>query len=106
MKIYINTDFKCHTTNYDGTLREFDVKFFNGKCQTFIDGYRFIPDGEVWKRGDGVIFTGEMIAPWKDFSELDMAQREYEEQQLNMLYEYINKETELNTSYEDGINSI
>jgi hypothetical protein len=33
-------------------------------------------------REDGVVFSSEMIAPWKPYSELDEAQREYERQQL------------------------
>lgn len=80
MKIYIDSEFKCHTTNPDGTFREVETDFFNGKCQTFIESYRFIPSGERWTRSDGVVFQGEMIAPWKDYDELDSAQRTYERQ--------------------------
>lgn len=78
MKIYIDSDFKCHVTNPDGVFREVEVDVFDGKCQTFIEGYRYIPFGESWTRSDGVVFHGEMIAPWKPYSELDSAQREYE----------------------------
>lgn len=80
MKIYIDSEFKCHTTNTDGTFREVETDFFNGKCQIFIEGYRFVPSGECWTRADGEVFTGEMIAPWKDYAELDAAQRNYEQQ--------------------------
>ena len=82
MKIYIDSEFKCHTTNPDGTLREIETDFFNGKCQTFIEGYRFVPSGESWTRSDGEVFTGEMISPWKDYDELDAAQRAYEHEQM------------------------
>jgi hypothetical protein len=82
MKIYLDPDFKCHDTNPDGTFREVETDFFNGKCQTFIEGYRFIPSGESWTRSDGQVFNGEMIAPWKDYSALDAAQREYERKLL------------------------
>lgn len=78
MKIYIDSDYKCHTVNQDGTFREIETDFFNGKCDTFIAGYRFVPTGERWERSDGAVFTGEMIAPWKSYVELDAAQREYE----------------------------
>ena len=81
MKIYIDSDYKCHTTAADG-LREFDVPAFDGKCDTFIEGYRFVPAGESWTRSDGKVFAGEMIAPWKDYAELDAVQREYEREQL------------------------
>ena len=79
--IYIDSDFRCHTTD-DGTLRSVETDFFDQKCDTIIEGYRFVPSGESWTRSDGVVFQGEMIAPWKDYAELDNAQREYEKQLL------------------------
>lgn len=82
MKIHIDSEFKCHTTNPDGTFREVETDFFNDKCEAFIMGYRFVPGGESWTRSDGQVFTGEMIAPWKPYDELDAAQREYEREQL------------------------
>lgn len=81
MKVYIDNECKCHAAAADG-LREFNVSFFDDKCDTFIEGYRYIPQGESWTREDGEVFQGEMIAPWKDFAELDAAQREYEREQL------------------------
>ena len=81
MTIYIDTDFKCHITD-DGTMTAVDTDAFDGKCTAYIEGYRFVPSGETWMREDGVEFSGEMIAPWKDYNELDAAQREYERQQL------------------------
>lgn len=65
------------------TLVETD--FFDGKCATFVEGYLFIPAGASWTRADGVVFHGEMIAPWKPYDELDIAQRAYEEEQLKAL---------------------
>lgn len=88
MKIYIDSDFKCHISNPDGEFREVILSdnardFFNNKCTTFIEGYRLKPDGETWVREDGKVFSGgEMITPWKDYNELDAAQREYERQML------------------------
>ena len=81
MKIYIDNDFKCHISN-DGTMREFDIPFFNGKCSEFIEGHRYVPAGESWEREDGEPFTGEMIAPWKDDMELLAAQTFYELEQM------------------------
>ena len=103
MKIYIDNECKCHTTNPDGAFREFDISHFDGKCQTYIEGHRYCPEGESYTRDDGEVFPGECIVPWKDYDELDSAQREYEKQQL---IEYQNKENSLNTSYQEGINSI
>ena len=81
MTIYIDTDFKCHTET-DGTMTAVQTDFFDGKCQEYIEGFRFVPSGENWTREDGVVFRGEMVAPWKPYSELDAAQREYEQEQL------------------------
>ena len=79
--IYIDSEFKCHITN-DGTMTAVETNFFDDKCTAFIEGYRYVPSGESWTREDGEVFTGEMIAPWKEYSELDDAQREYERQKL------------------------
>lgn len=76
--IYIDSKFKCYTTD-DGTRRAVETDFFDGKCTAFIEGYRFVPEGESWTREDGKVFHGEMIAPWKDYSLLETAQSLYEE---------------------------
>lgn len=75
--IYIDTDYKCHTTPGTG-LTAVETTVFDGKCTAYIEGYRFVPDGSTWVRSDGVIFRGEMMAPWKPWEELDAAQRMYE----------------------------
>ena len=82
MKVYIDSEYRCHTTNPDGTYTALETDFFDGKCAAYIEGYRFVPAGETWTRPDGVVFRGEMIAPWKDWRELDKAQRDYEREQL------------------------
>ena len=79
MKVYIDSEYCCHTTNPEGTFREVETGFFEGKCVALIEGYRYVPQGESWTRSDGQVFTGEMIAPWKDYAQLDAAQREYEQ---------------------------
>lgn len=81
MTIYIDNDYKCHVAD-DGTMTAVDTDAFDGKCDAYIEGYRFVPAGETWTREDGAEFSGEMIAPWCDWNELDEAQREYERQQL------------------------
>lgn len=82
--IYIDSDFKCHVSD-DGTMIAVETDAFDGKCGTYVEGYRFIPAGQTWTRADGVIFAGEMIAPWKPWAELDAAQREYEREQYQAL---------------------
>lgn len=68
--IYIDSEFKCHVTN-DGTMTEITTDFFNGKCDAFIEGYRFIPADQSWVNAEGFSFSGEMISPWKPYDELD-----------------------------------
>lgn len=78
MKIYLDGDHKCHTST-DGTMREVETSFFDGKCKTFIEGYRYVPAGEVWTREDGMEFPGEMISPWREYALLSEFQTQYEE---------------------------
>ena len=79
--IYIDSDFKCHITD-DGTRRAVETDFFDDKCDAFIEGYRFVPLGETWTRSDDEVFEGEMVSTWKDYAELDAAQRAYEHERL------------------------
>lgn len=87
-EIYIDSEFKCYTENPDGMYREVFLSdnaraFFSNKCTAFIEGYRLKPEGEMWVREDGKVFSGgEMISPWKPYDELDAAQREYERKKL------------------------
>ena len=85
MTIYIDNDFKCHVSNPEGTYTAVETSAFDGKCAAYIEGYRFVPAGETWTRPDGVVFRGEMVAPWMDWRELDEAQRDYEREQLEAM---------------------
>lgn len=80
MTIYIDKDYKCHTSPADG-LTAIETDAFNGKCKQYIEGYRFVPAGQTWTREDGEVFHGEMIAPWRDSSILDELQALYDEEQ-------------------------
>lgn len=81
-KIYIDDQFICHTVN-DGAMTAVDTDFFDGKCNKFVEGHRYIPSGSVWIRQDGAVFQGEMISPWKDYSILAAYQEQYEAMALN-----------------------
>lgn len=98
MIIYVDSDFKCHLTN-DGTFTQAETDAFDNKCHVYIEGYRFVPSGKTWMREDGVEFTGEMIAPWKPWDELDKAQREYEREQYAAV-------TAQNAEYEAALSEI
>jgi hypothetical protein len=78
MKFYIDSEFKCHVEN-DGIMREIEDVCFDGKCATYIEGFRYVPDGETWTRADGKTFHGLMVTPWKDYALLTTAQSLYEE---------------------------
>lgn len=102
MRIYIDSDFKCHVTD-DGTYSTVETEAFDGKCDSYIEGYRFVPSGESWTRDDGTVFQGEMIAPWKPWNELDAAQRAYERE---LLRQYEQAIAELDSAYTEGVNSV
>lgn len=105
MIVYIDDEYKCHVSNPDNTYRACGLEFADGKCDTFIEGYRYVPMGETWTRSDGAVFHGEMIAPWKPYSELDAAQREYEKQLLKELQENSIPVADLEAAYQEGVNS-
>ena len=66
MTIYIDSDYKCHSSSGDG-MTAVETDFFDGKCRQYIEGYRFVPPGESWVREDEEVFTGEMVAPWRPY---------------------------------------
>ena len=80
MTIYIDNEYKCHTSPADG-LTAIETDAFDGMCSQYIEGYRFVPAGESWTREDGQVFHGEMIAPWRDYAILEEFQSIYEEEQ-------------------------
>ena len=90
--IYLDSDFKCHISG-DDTMTAVETAAFDGKCDAYIEGYRFVPSGKTWVREDGVEFSGEMVAPWKPWQVLEEAQREYE-RQLILEYEAALQEIE------------
>ena len=68
--IYIDSDFRCHISD-DGTMHAVETDFFDSKCDAYIEGYCC----EVRE-------NGTVLYPWKPYSELDAAQRQYELAQL------------------------
>lgn len=75
--IFLDSDFRCHLTD-DGSMRPVETDAFDGKCATFIEGYRFVPAGESWARADGAVFHGQMVAPAENYEALAKAQTQYE----------------------------
>lgn len=93
MTIYIDSDFKCHTSPGEG-LTAVETDAFDGLCRQVIAGYRFVPVGQTWTREDGEVFHGEMKSPWRDSSVLDELQALYDEDQQT-INEYENAMTEI-----------
>lgn len=79
--IFLNSDYQCSVTEKSDTVQSVETDAFDGKCNTYIEGFRFIPEGRSWTRKDGVTFTGEMITPFQDFTYLKAVQALYEEMQ-------------------------
>ena len=107
MIIYIDDNFKCYTSKNDG-LQPIDTTVFDGKCAKYIEGYRFVPEGQTWTRDDGVQFIGPMVSPYKDYDILAAYQEQYKEdenavEQAQILQAQM---TELDSSYREGVNSI
>ena len=71
MKVFIDSENRCHLDNPDGTFREVEDHFFDNKCQTFSEGY-------CYDDSKGYV----QIYPWKPYDELDAAQRKYERELL------------------------
>ena len=80
MTIYIDNDYKCHTSPGEG-LTAVETDAFDGKCRQYIEGYRFVPAGQSWTRVDGQVFHGEMVAPWRDYGILSEFQEVAQEEQ-------------------------
>lgn len=81
--IYIDSDFKCHVNN-DGAMRPFETDFLDGMCDAFVEGHRFVPDGESWTDEHGTVFEGKTLFPWVDSSVLFAYQEEHERNRANI----------------------
>lgn len=90
--IYVDSDFKCHVTD-DGTMTAVETVFFDGKCDIFVEGYCC----EINKDCD-------RMYPWKPLAELDEAQRSYERELLVDLQANSIPISELEASYQEGVN--
>lgn len=83
MKIYIDDKCKCHVTDTGGIYTEIEApEQFEGKCQTYIEGYRVRPEGHSYTREDGRAFgpEGSSVSPWRDLNLLCEFQAQYEAQ--------------------------
>lgn len=102
--VYLDSDFKCHVTD-DGTMTALETDLFAGKCDAYIEGYRFIPAGETWADEYGMVFKGESFFPWIDSRVLNAYQEEYEKNMLQIeeLKGAVVDAEEAQAAYEEGV---
>lgn len=80
--IYLDSEFRCSRSDPGGTT-QVTTDFFAGKCDKYVEGFRYVPEGETWVRPDGQQFRGLMIAPWEDLAILRAYQEQYEAMALD-----------------------
>lgn len=76
MIVYVGKDYRCHADPGEGLEAVADA-FFDGKCDTFIEGY-------CYDTSKG--YT--QIYPWKNSAELEAAQAQYEKDSAVLMAEY------------------
>lgn len=84
MTVYIDSEYKVHLESAEGYVEVSSV-FFDHLCPELAEAYRFVPANESWIRSDSEVFSGEMIAPYKDIRQYDAIQRTYER---NLITQY------------------
>lgn len=77
MIVYIDNNYNCYASN-DGTRREFETTFLEGKCPAYIEGFKYVPKGETYIDEGGRAYHGEMCIINADHNKLEKAQFEYE----------------------------
>lgn len=81
MTIYIDAQYHCHADDPDGDRRAFELAFFDGKSDRFIEGWLYIPPGEAVVTADGKVLMGEKLETWQSYALLAELQRQHEESQ-------------------------
>lgn len=92
--IYVDSLNHCHRID-DGTMTAVETDFFIGKYDPFVEGY-------CYDTSKGYV----QIYPWKNYAELDSAQREYERQLLKELQENSIPVADLENAYREGVDSV
>ena len=97
--IYVDSEYHCHVTD-GGGMTAFETDYFDGKCDVYVEGY-------YYNVSAGIFY------PWKPYSRLDAAQREYERQliaeyeaELSNLRENSVSIADLEAAYAEGVNSV
>lgn len=82
--IYLDADFVCHLEPEIGYV-EYTTDLFDLMCDRYIEAHRLVPFGSTWTRKDGKVFNGLMVS----LAVMDYLctpyQKQYEEDQENMM---------------------
>ena len=104
MTYYLDDDCRVHTAPGEGRTPWEDADgVFAGKCKAYTEGFRVVPEGQTWVRGDGMAFPGLMVAPWKPYAELDAVQRQYEREQYEAMKAAVEEAQAAQAAYEQGV---
>lgn len=72
--IYLDSNYMCHISN-NGTMQEVQTDIFDSMCEKAIECYRFIPEGQVWKKTETITLHGPFI---QAVTESSLIQQQYE----------------------------
>lgn len=72
--IYLDSNYMCHISN-NGTWQEVTTDIFDSMCEKAIECYRFIPEGQVWKKSKTIILRGPFV---QAVTESSLIQQQYE----------------------------
>ena len=108
MIVFLDTDFKVHTTLADDRI-EIEDTFFDNKCVNLIESYRYVPIGKTWVDKGEREFAGPMIAPWRNIRQYDGEQQQYLLDKLAAAQAALAESptaAEIAAAIEEGVNSI
>ena len=72
--IYLDSNYMCHINN-NGTRQKIVTDVFDSMCEKAIECYRFIPEGQVWKKTKAITLRGPFI---QAVAESNLIQQQHE----------------------------
>lgn len=74
MVVYIDSAYKCHVKPVSGAFAV-ETDLFNGKCEEYICGYRYVPEGHTFVDEKGVTRRGAVMYPIENLGVLERIQK-------------------------------
>lgn len=84
MKVYVDLEYSCFAQKSEG-LREVESDFFDGKCNTLIECFKFVPAGESYTDEHGLLHSGAIWNYKPITSSIERIQAAYEHEQLEVV---------------------